>query len=151
MQRIPETDAADLSHSAAHHLVAIHELGAAYGGWARVSDIARRLHLTRGSVSITLRGLRRRGLVTSDEHRMVRLTPPGEQIALAVASRKTTLHAFFTQVLNLPAGPAEADSCRMEHLVSEETGNRLARFVQIMTSDDAAARKVRERFEKEAP
>src|SRR5262245_19471352 len=50
METWKEFDANELTHSAAHHLVAIYEVGLPYGGWARVSDIARQLDITRGSV-----------------------------------------------------------------------------------------------------
>ena len=66
-------EANELTHSAAHHLLAIHDVGLAYGGWARVSDIARRLDITRGSVSVNLRPLKKRGWIETDEHHMVKL------------------------------------------------------------------------------
>src|SRR5216683_229186 len=75
-----EFEANELTHSAAHHLMAIDELGAEYGGWARVSDIAKELGITRGSVSINLRALKKRGYVTTDEHRMVKLSHKGLEI-----------------------------------------------------------------------
>src|SRR2546425_2603905 len=83
-----EFEANELTHSAAHHLLAIHELGLEYGGWARVSDIARQLGITRGSVSINLRALKKRGLVATDEHRMVKLSPKGLKIAQGVMAKK---------------------------------------------------------------
>ena len=52
METWKEFEANELTHSAAHHLLAIYEVGLEYGGWARVSDIARELSITRGSVSI---------------------------------------------------------------------------------------------------
>jgi hypothetical protein len=69
-----EFEANELTHSAAHHLLAIHEVGAAYGGWARVSDIARRLNITRGSVSINLRTLKKHGWVAASGRRTTACT-----------------------------------------------------------------------------
>jgi Mn-dependent DtxR family transcriptional regulator len=51
-----------LTHSAAHYLMTIREL-LEDRGYARVTDIARRLNITRGSCSISLKPLKRRGLV----------------------------------------------------------------------------------------
>ena len=59
METWKEFEANELTHSAAHHLLAIYDVGLAYGGWARVSDIARQLDITRGSVSINLREIGR--------------------------------------------------------------------------------------------
>src|SRR5438045_7249608 len=84
METWKEFEANELTHSAAHHLLAIHELGTQYGGWARVSDIAKQLSITRGSVSINLRALKKRGFVTTDEHRMVKLSAHGLKVVQAV-------------------------------------------------------------------
>ena len=50
-----------ITHSAAHHLMAIGDLTQRLG-YARVSDVAKQLKITRGSVSISLRGLKKDGL-----------------------------------------------------------------------------------------
>ena len=65
-----------ITHSAAHHLVAIAELLEKFG-YARVSDVARLLEITRGSVSVTLKGLKQRGLVTEDGRRFLGLSDDG--------------------------------------------------------------------------
>jgi len=126
-----EFEANELTHSGAHHLLAIHELGQQYGGWARVSDIARQLGITRGSVSINLRTLKKRGLVETDEHRMVKLSSGGEQIVQAVQAKKTALKAFLHEVLRVSEEQAEIDSCKIEHLVSEETRAQLVAFLEF--------------------
>src|SRR4029078_6630109 len=77
METWKQFEANELTHSAAHHLLAIHEGGLQCGGWARVSDIAPELQITGGSVSINLRALKKRGLVETDAHRLVKLTPEG--------------------------------------------------------------------------
>jgi Mn-dependent DtxR family transcriptional regulator len=124
-----EFEANELTHSAAHHLIAIHELGAEYGGWARVSDIAKDLGITRGSVSINLRTLKKRGYVVTDEHRMVKLSPKGLEVVQSVKTKKAAFKAFLTDVLGVSDAQAEIDSCKIEHLISEETTDRLARFM----------------------
>jgi DtxR family transcriptional regulator, Mn-dependent transcriptional regulator len=125
-----EFEANELTHSAAHHLIAIHELGGEYGGWARVSDIARQLAITRGSVSINLRTLKKRGYVLSDEHRMVKLSPKGQDIVEAVLIRKAAFKTFLTEVLGVSQHQAEVDSCKVEHLLSPETTKRLAQWLE---------------------
>jgi DtxR family transcriptional regulator, Mn-dependent transcriptional regulator len=125
-----EFEANELTHSAAHHLLAIQTLGAKYGGWARVSDIARDLAITRGSVSINLRALKKRGLIDTDEHRMVKLTPKGTEIAQAVQGKKAAFRTFLIEVLNVSERQAEIDSCKIEHLISRETTERLAEFLE---------------------
>jgi len=141
-----EFEANELTHSAAHHLLAIHEVGAAYGGWARVSDIARRLNITRGSVSINLRALKKRRWVETDEHRLVRLTPLGLGIVQSVNAKRVIVETFLRDVLGMPAEQAGIDSCKIEHLISHSTGERLMQFVQFLLSDAAVSREFLERF-----
>ena len=130
METWKEFEANELTHSAAHHLLAIDELGAKYGGWARVSDIAKELAITRGSVSINLRALKKRGYVVTDEHRMVKLSVKGLEIVQAVQSKKAAFKAFLVEVLNVFEHQADIDSCKVEHLISHETTERLAEFVE---------------------
>ena len=130
METWKEFEANELTHSAAHHLMTIHELGLEYGGWARVSDIARELCITRGSVSINLRALKKRGYVATDEHRMVKLSPKGSEIVQAIKIRKTLLKSFLTEVIGVSEHQAEIDSCKIEHLISQETSEQLSRFIE---------------------
>ena len=148
MQTWKEFDANELTHSAAHHLLAIHEMGKEYGGWARVSDIARRLGITRGSVSLSLRTLKDRKLVVTDEHRMVKLSPDGQQIADAVLAKRVALKAFLCEVLGLAPEQAEVDSCKIEHLVSPQTAERLVSFMKFLISGNPAAHGVLEQFRR---
>lgn len=150
METWKEFDANELTHSAAHHLLAIHEVGSKYGGWARVSDIARKLDITRGSVSINLRALKKRGWVKSEEHHMVALSPEGTKAVQAILAKRAVVKAFLEQVLGVPAAQADIDSCKVEHLLSDETGHRLVQFMRFVTSDDPILARFR-KFERECP
>ncbi len=127
-----------ISHSAAHHLTSIAEL-LERSGYARVSDVARALSITRGSASLTLKTLRQRGLVVEDENRFLKLSADGERVARAVRGKKFLLHSFLHNVLGVSSQVAEEDTCKIEHLVSHETADRLARFLRFISSDDAKA------------
>ena len=141
-----EFEANELTHSAAHHLLAIHDVGGDYGGWARVSDIARRLGVTRGSVSINLRALKKRGLIITDEHRMVKLSTKGHKIVQGVLANKTAVKTFLCDVLGVPERQAEIDSCKIEHLISRPTSERLVHFMRFLASDDPTAQEMRDGF-----
>jgi DtxR family Mn-dependent transcriptional regulator len=148
METWKEFDANEVTHSVVHHLMTIHELGQQYGGWARVSDIARKLGITRGSVSINLRGMKARGLVVDDEHHQVKLSPKGLKLAQGVMAKKAVLRAFLRDVLNLSEEQAEVDSCKIEHLISHSTSEQLLHFMRFLTSEDGAAQGVIERFRR---
>jgi DtxR family transcriptional regulator, Mn-dependent transcriptional regulator len=143
-----EFEANELTHSAAHHLQAIYEVGLEYGGWARVSDIARDLNITRGSVSVNLRALKKRGLVETDAHRLVKLTPRGLRAAKAVMVKRVILKTFLTGILGVPDTQAEIDSCKIEHLISHSTAERLALFQRFLTGDLTGGRDALARFRR---
>jgi DtxR family transcriptional regulator, Mn-dependent transcriptional regulator len=143
-----EFEANELTHSAAHHLLAIYQVGVAYGGWARVSDIARQLNITRGSVSINLRALKKRGWVQTDAHHLVKLTPKGLTAARSVMAKRVILKTFLSDVLGIPDAQAEIDSCKVEHLISHATGQRLAQFLRFVASDAPATKDFVGRFRR---
>ena len=128
-----------VTHSAAHHIVAIASL-LERNGYARVSDVARTLNITRGSASLTLKTLREKGLVEEDENRFLRLSDRGEAIANSVVGKKRLIHKFFCEVLGVPEEAAEVDTCKIEHLVGPRTSRQLARFMQFVESDDPRAK-----------
>ncbi len=148
METWKEFEANELTHSGAHHLLAIHEVGQHYGGWARVSDIARHLDITRGSVSVNLRTLKKRGLVLTDDHHLVSLSPEALQIVHGIMAKKAAVRAFLVEVLGVSESQAEIDSCKVEHLLSRSTGERLLHFIRFLMSDEELALVLKERFEK---
>ena len=118
-----------LTHSAAHHLLAIQELRDKRG-YARVTDVARYLHITTGSASTNLKILRQKKLVTEDDNRFLSLSQEGEGLAKFVLARKGLFLKFFTEVLGVNAQQADIDSCKIEHLVGAETTEKLQRFLE---------------------
>ncbi len=118
----------NITHSAAHHLTAIHELREKRG-YARVTDVAKHLNITTGSASTNLKSLKAKGLIIEDENRFLALTDEGLAIAKAVLSRKGILEKFLVDVLKVSAEQAEIDACKTEHLISSETAKKLTKFV----------------------
>jgi DtxR family Mn-dependent transcriptional regulator len=122
-----EFEANDITHSAAHHLLAILELREKRG-YARVTDVAKELEITTGSASINLKALKAKNLIVEDENKFLSLSPQGEAIARAVHMRKNILHEFLVKILKVSAEQAEIDSCKTEHLISAETAQKLQEF-----------------------
>jgi DtxR family Mn-dependent transcriptional regulator len=128
-----------VSHSAAHHIVAIADLLSEHG-YARVSDVARALNITRGSASLTLKALKQKGFVEEDKNRFLRLSPEGERVAQSVIRKSNLLRRFFGDVLNVPDEAVEVDTCKIEHLLGFKTARRLAQFLEFFGSDDPRAK-----------
>lgn len=117
----------DVTHSAAHHLLAIMELKEKHG-YARVSDVAKHLSITTGSASTNLKSLKQKGLVDEDENKFISLSEEGRKLAEAIVIRRNILIDFFTNVLKIDAHQSEVDACKIEHLVSMETASKMAEF-----------------------
>lgn len=118
-----------ITHSAAHHLIAILELKEGRG-YARVSDVAKHLNITTGSASTNLKSLKSKELVMEDDNRFLLLTDRGEELAKLVVRRKKVLESFLCDILKVSADQAEVDACKTEHLISLETTRKLEKFIE---------------------
>ena len=132
-----------LTHSAAHYLMTIHELLESQG-YARVTDIAKRMNITRGSCSISLKPLKKRGWVVEDQNRFLQLSDEGRRLAMVVEQNDELLETFFRDVLGVDPEQAEIDACKIEHLLSVESSVKLASFIKCLKEDASAARAFRE-------
>jgi DtxR family transcriptional regulator, Mn-dependent transcriptional regulator len=128
-----EFDQNVITHSAAHHLMAISELIGQYG-YARVSDVARVLNITRGSVSISLQPLKKIGLVLQDENRHLRLSAEGQALVAAICTKRHLMQRLLAEVLGVEPAQAEIDACKLEHLVSNATAQQLLSFLSFLDS-----------------
>ncbi len=121
---------ADLSHSMVHYLLTIHRLREEKG-YARVTDIARTLGLTKGSVSTALTNLKKRELVIEEEDsKFLLLTESGHDEVHRILSSRTLLFYFLRDFLGVSEKISERDSCLMEHLMSSETSEKFFAFMK---------------------
>ena len=93
-------------------------------GMVRSVDVARHMEVSKPSVCHAVATLRDGGFLTMDEDHFLRLTDVGRE----VTERTYERHCFFTEQL-IAAGvdprTAEADACRIEHIISDESFSRL--------------------------
>jgi Mn-dependent DtxR family transcriptional regulator len=109
-------------------------------GYARVVDIATRVGVTKGTVSLSLGQLAERGLVRFDAARFPVLTPAGRRVAADVRGRYTIVLAFLTEVMGLAPERASAEACRWEHVVSHEVADRLLDLVRFSADSPELAK-----------
>lgn len=136
-----------VSHSMAHYLVTLRDLHQMQG-YARVSDVAKALEVTKGTVSVQMRQLKEKGLVSEDENRMLLLTTEGEGVVRQVLSNRDTMIQFLHDVLDIDLKQAEVDACKIEHLLSAETGVQILSLVKLLLSDDPQARSLLTKLQK---
>ena len=93
-------------------------------GMVRSVDVARHLEVTKPSVCNAVATLREGGFLTMDSDYFLHLTDVGREVAEQIYEK----HRFFTERL-IAAGvdpkTAEADACRIEHVISDESCERL--------------------------
>jgi Mn-dependent DtxR family transcriptional regulator len=139
-----------LTHSAAHYLMTIKDLLETQG-YARVTDIAKRLNITRGSCSISLKPLKKRGLVVEDPNRFLLLSEEGHQLAEIVEGNDELLETLFRDVLGVNPDQAEIDACKVEHLLSIETSVKLRDFINFIASDRASVKEFLRDIRQQVP
>lgn len=92
-------------------------------------DVANYLGYSKPSVSRAVGVLRDRGLLDMDEHAHLILTEAGRAIAEKVYERHLTIAEFLGK-LGVQASVAEADACRIEHIISDETFRAIKAHLQ---------------------
>lgn len=129
----------DLSHSMVHYLLTIHKLKEGKG-YARVTDIAKDLGLTKGSVSTALNNLKKKDLVKEEEDsKFLRLTDGGHREVHKILSSRVLLFHFLRDILKVSSDVAANDACMMEHLMSEETRQNFFRYMKEQSSENCSA------------
>ena len=93
-------------------------------GMVRSVDVARHVEVSKPSVCHAVATLRDGGFLMMDEDHFLHLTDVGREVAKKIYE----CHCFFTEQL-IAAGvdprTAEADACRIEHIISDESFDRL--------------------------
>ena len=140
-------DEVELTHSSVHHLMAMHEL-LKQNGYVRGVDIAKYLKISRSSVSITIHKLIKKGYIKEDENKFYHFTDKGKALINDVLSKRRIITLFFEKVLNLSSEKAEAEACKIEHLLEEDTGQRLMSFLGFYLSNAEEAQQCRKAFQE---
>ena len=101
-------------------------------GYARSVDIADALDVKKPSVSIAMKKLRENGYVFMDKRSRISLTDKGYPIARQTYERHKTLMRFLIR-LGVDEETARRDACRMEHDLSDESFEAIARVIPMET------------------
>ena len=126
----------DITHSVAHYILTIHRLREVKG-YARVTDVARELNITKGSVSTAMNSLKKRELVEEEQGaKFILLTKQGHDLVHQILSSRVLLYYFLKDILGVSKDVAHHESCEMEHLLSMETQKKLFSFLQILLKGD---------------
>ncbi len=98
----------------------------------KVKQLSQMLGVKMPSVTSALKKLSEQELVVHERYGHIKLTPEGDELARDVICRHEALTRFFAQALGIDRETAEEDACKIEHLISPLSMERLTKFVEFM-------------------
>jgi DtxR family Mn-dependent transcriptional regulator len=98
----------------------------------RVKQISEILGVKMPSVTSALKKLSEQELVEHERYGHIKLTPEGSKVARDVIRRHKALTRFFAQALGIDQETAEEDACKIEHVISPLSMERLTKFVEFI-------------------
>ena len=102
----------------------------------RSIDVARALKVSRASVNKSLGGLKQDGYIEQEPYGTIFLTDRGFEVAKETRKRHNALRKFLIEVLGVSYETADVDACEMEHAISEETAEKLYRYLEAITAEN---------------
>lgn len=97
-------------------------------GFVRSIDIANDLGVSKPSVSVAMKNFREEGYITVDNDGNIDLTEKGLDIARRVYERHEIISEAL-MALGVSREVALDDSCKIEHVISEESFARIKEFL----------------------
>lgn len=93
-------------------------------GYVRSIDIAHEMNYSKPSVSRAVALLKENGYIENDPHGMIMLTEKGLEIAENIYDRHKTLTKYLVW-LGVNEDTAQEDACRIEHVISQESFDKI--------------------------
>ena len=90
----------------------------------RSIDIVNELNFTKPSVSNAMKQLRENGYIVMDTTGYINLTEKGMDIATRIYERHILISKYLI-ALGVSEDTAREDACRIEHVISEESFNKI--------------------------
>ncbi|HOK79518.1 MAG TPA: metal-dependent transcriptional regulator [bacterium] len=98
------------------------------GRIVRVKEISKFLRVTEPSVVNALNILKEKGYIEQEKYGHVELTELGDKEARKILKKHKIVFGFLTNILNVSPKVAQNDACRMEHVISDETIEKILKF-----------------------
>lgn len=118
----------------------IHESGENYletilllqrqNGFVRSVDVANALDYTKASISRAMRILKENGYIDIARSGQITLTEKGLAKACDIYDRHLMITQFLMRSLGLEHKTADSDACRIEHVISPETFERIREYIK---------------------
>lgn len=98
-------------------------------GGVRSIDIANELNYSKASISRAMGILRDNNYIVVDKNGQISFTEEGMARAEAVYERHTILKSFLEKSLGVSGETAERDACKIEHILSDESFEKIKKLV----------------------
>lgn len=98
-------------------------------GMVRSIDIANELNYSKASISRAVSILKSNNFITVDDSGYISFTGTGLQQAEAIYERHITIKKFFVEILKVSEENAEQDACKIEHILSDESYEKLKNYI----------------------
>ena len=95
----------------------------------RAVDVGEYMGYSKPSVSRAIGLLRQGGYVVTDEDGHLHLTAAGQEVAQKIFDRHNLLTEFLVRI-GVSRETAEADACRLEHAISDESFQAIKRYAE---------------------
>ena len=105
----------------------------------RAVDIASEMGFKKPSVSVAMKNLRQKNLITVADNGDIRLTEEGHKLADKVYERHQLISSWL-MMLGVQEKTALHDACRIEHIISEESFQALKRAVHELREQQESAK-----------
>lgn len=102
---------------------------------ASVTDIAKRLSLSKSTVSERVKDLEKDGLVISAPYSGVSLTKVGTEAAAVLTYKHRVIEVFLHGTLGIKKSAVHEEAEKLEHACSDEVIKKLAKFLGYPTAD----------------
>lgn len=103
-------------------------------GQVRSIDIVNELQYSKPSVSVAMKQLRENGYIRMDRDGYITLTETGQEIADRMYERHTLLSNWLMR-LGVDEQTAVEDACRIEHVISQQSFEKLRAHAQQQEPD----------------
>ena len=98
-------------------------------GYVRSIDIAAELGFTKPSISRAMGILKNNELIVMDKSGRIQLTDKGREKAEQVYERHCLIAKYLTHALGIDEETADSDACRIEHVISELSFEKMKQYV----------------------
>lgn len=97
-------------------------------GKIRCVDVAKKMGVSKPSVNKAMNVLKEKGYVLQESYGDIHFTPEGRVMAEKIYQRHTTISSFLIDVLGVDPDTADEEACHIEHVISEDTFQKISNF-----------------------